>query len=426
MSQTTAAPGGPTSRVVLPDPPAAGSRSTEILREILGGGIVRTLLAIIVGFAVGALLIIATNAEVITAAGYFFSRPTDLLTAAVNAVSTGYGALFRGSIFNPNAPDFVSGIRPLTETLRFAGPLIAAGLGIALSFRVGLFNIGGGGQLLVGAAFAGFVSFRFDLPYGVHFIIATIAGIAGAALWGAIVGFLKAQTGANEVIVTIMLNYIAGSLVSYAMRTPVLQDPAAGGNPKTPPPDATAQLPLLLGDGFALHLGFVIAVAATILYWWLMERSTVGYRFRAVGLNPDAARTAGINVNRIYILAMATSAAFVGIAGVNQALGRTTGFTPSVDSGIGFDAITVALLGGSTAGGVFLAGLLFGAMKAGSPAMQVQDISPEVLGVVQGVIVLFIAAPPLVRAIFRLPKPVTTGHISGWWRGLFSRKATRR
>ena len=385
--------------------PSTSDRTSVLLRDILSGGIVRTLLAVLVGFVVGAVLIIATNAEVIAASGYFFSRPMDLVSAAVRSVSTGYGALFRGSIYDTSAVDFATGIRPLTETLRFASPLIAAGLGIALSFRVGLFNIGGGGQLLIGAAFAGFVSFHWHLPFGLHLLVAGIAGIFGAALWGAIVGFLKARTGAHEVIVTIMLNYIAASLVTFAMRTPVLQDKSVGGNPKTPPPDVTAQLPLLLGPGYSLHLGFILAIAATILYWWLMERSTVGYRFRAVGLNPDAARTAGINVGWVFVLAMASSAAFVGLAGVNQVLGRVDGFTPSIDSGIGFDAITVALLGGSTAGGVFLAGLLFGAMKAGSPAMQIQGISPEVLGVVQGVIVLFIAAPPLIRAIFRLPKP---------------------
>jgi ABC-type uncharacterized transport system permease subunit len=138
-----------------------------------------------------------------------------------------------------------------------------------------------------------------------------------------------------------------------------------------------------------------------------MERSTIGYRFRAVGFNSNAARTAGINVDRVYIMAMAMSAAFVGLAGVNQALGRTAGFTPTIDSGIGFDAITVALLGGSNAVGVVLAGLLFGAMKAGGPSMQVADVAPELLGVVQGLIVLFIAAPPLVRAMFRLPAPRT-------------------
>ena len=138
-------------------------------------------------------------------------------------------------------------------------------------------------------------------------------------------------------------------------------------------------------------------------------------------MNPNAAKTAGMNVPRIYIIAMASSAAFVGIAGVNQVLGRASGVTPSIDAGIGFDGITVALLGAGGAVGIFFAGLLFGAMKAGSPSMQIADISPEVLLVVQGVIVLFIAAPPLVKAIFRLPKPVHDGPISQGWRRLTGR-----
>jgi len=395
----------------LPDP-QKNAQKTEpenrwslFLRDLASGTPLRTFLAIVIAFVVGAVLIVLTNEEFLSSVGYIFSRPSDALTAAGSAVADGYGALFRGSILNLEGDTFTQVVRPLTETLRLATPLIAAGLGIALSFRVGMFNIGGQGQLLFGAGFAAFVSFQVHLPFPLHLLLAIIVGILGAAAYGALVGFLKATTGANEVIVTIMLNYIAFYLISYLMRTPVLQDPSAGGTPKTVAPDASAQLPLLLGGGFALHAGFILVIAATVLFWWLMERSTLGYRFRAVGLNPNAALSAGINVNRIYIVAMALSAGFVGLAGVNQALGRTAGFTPTVDAGIGFDAITVALLGGSTAGGVFLAGLLFGAMKAGGPAMQVADVPPELLGVVQGVIVLLIAAPPLVRAIFRLPAP---------------------
>jgi len=135
----------------------------------------------------------------------------------------------------------------------------------------------------------------------------------------------------------------------------------------------------------------------------LMERSAIGYRFRMVGHNPHAARTAGISVERTYVWAMAASAAFVGVAGANQALGTQVGYTETVHAGIGFDGITVALLGGGNAVGILFAGLLFGAFKAGGPQMQVTGISPEVLGIVQGAIVLFIAAPPLIRAIFRLP-----------------------
>ena len=384
------------------------SRWKVALDDILSGSPLRTILAIILAFVVGAILIILTNEEFLKSAGYIFSRPSDAFRAAGTAVSEAYGALFRGSILNFEGKDFAAVIRPFTETLRLASPLIAAGLGIALSFRVGMFNIGGQGQLLFGAGFAAFVSYQLHLPPVIHLVVAVIVGIGAAAAFGSLVGWLKAKTGAHEVIVTIMLNYVAFYLLTYFMRTPVLQDPAAGGTPKTLPPDANAQLPLLLGDGFALHWGFVLVVGATVLFWWLMERSTLGYRFRAVGLNPSAAKTAGINVNRVYVVAMAISAAFVGLAGVNQALGRSAGFTPNIDSGIGFDAITVALLGGSNALGVFLAGVLFGAMRAGGPAMQVADVAPELLAVVQGLIVLFIAAPPLVRAIFRLPAAKTT------------------
>jgi ABC-type uncharacterized transport system permease subunit len=405
----------PTPTMINPelDPePREPSRWSTAWRDIVSGSPVRTLLAIVIAFVVGAVLIVLTNEAFLTSVGYIFSRPSDALTAAGTAISDGYGALFRGSILNLQGDDFAAVVRPFTETLRLATPLIAAGLGIALSFRVGMFNIGGQGQLLFGAGLAGFVSFQVSLPFPLHLLLAIIAGILGAAAYGALVGLLKAKTGANEVIVTIMLNYIAFYLLTYLMRTPLLQDPTAGGTPKTPAPDQSAQLPLLFGGSFALHWGFILVIAATVLFWWLMERSTLGYRFRAVGLNPSAALTAGINVNRIYIVAMAISAAFVGLAGVAQALGRSSGFTPSVDAGIGFDAITVALLGGSTAGGVFLAGLLFGAMKAGGPAMQTADVPPELLGVVQGLIVLLIAAPPLVRAIFHLPSPARTARVS--------------
>ena len=399
--------------------------SNQILREIMGGGAVRTLLAILCGFIVGAILIIAASEDVAKVSGYFFSRPMDTINAAWDAVSSGYGALFRGSIYNADAGSFAASMRPITETLRLGAPLIASGLGIALSFRVGLFNIGGQGQLLMGVVFASYASFAWPMPYGLHLIVAIVFGILGAALWGSIVGLLKATTGAHEVIVTIMLNYVAFNLVTWLMRSGFLHDEAAGGNPQTIAPLDTAQLPPILGPGFGLHAGFLLVLAATIFYWWLMERSTIGYRFRTVGLNPNAARTAGMNVPKIYVIAMAASAAFVGIAGVNQTLGRAGGVTPSIDAGIGFDGITVALLGGGGAVGIFFAGLLFGAMKAGSPMMQIADVSPEVLLVVQGVIVLFIAAPPLVRAIFRLPASAPSGPIKTFVKNLFTRRDSK-
>lgn len=386
--------------------PEKPSRVNSILRDILSGSPLRAVLAVVLGFLVGSLFIIFSDPTTLSTLGYFFARPADFFQLAGATLAAAAGALFRGAIYNGDAATWQLAFRPLTETLRLAVPLIAAGLGIALGFRVGLFNIGGTGQLLFGAAWAAWVSFRLPLPIGLHLVVAVLVGILAASMWAAIAGLLKARTGAHEVIVTIMLNYVAINLVTWMMRQPsILQDPAIGGSPKTLPPDPTAQFPPLLGTGFSLHAAFLVAIAATVFYWWLMERSVLGFQLRMVGQNPSAARTAGIKVENIYVIAMALSGAFVGLAGANQALGRADGFTPSIHAGIGFDAITVALLGGGSATGVFLAGLLFGAFKAGAPAMQVVGIAPEILQIVQASIVLFIAAPPLIRAIFRLPEP---------------------
>jgi simple sugar transport system permease protein len=392
------------------------------LKEILSGGVTRTVVSVILGFAVGAFFMIISNREFLQSLGYFFADPLSSLRAAGDVVGAGYGALIQGSIYNPNAATFEGAIRPFTETLRLAGPLIAAGLGIGLGFRVGLFNIGGTGQLVSGLIWATFVATRMELPPVIHFVVAIVAAIVGAALVGAFVGFLKARTGANEVITTIMLNYIIVSFFNFLLTdNSMLQGETAGGYTKSDPAFETARLPYLLGESYALNLGFVLAIAAVVVYWWLMERSTIGFRLRAVGFSPSAAKTAGINVERTYVLALGLSAAFVGIAAANQALSSTGGVTPTSHAGIGFDAITVALLGGSSASGVLLAGLLFGAFKAGSSAIQIVGISPDVLGIVQGSIVLFIAAPPLIRAIFRLPPPQTTSMLSALKSKLFSR-----
>ena len=392
------------------------------LKEILSGGVTRTVVSVILGFAVGAFFMIISNREFLQSIGYFFADPLSSLRAAGDVVGAGYGALIQGSIYNPNAATFEGAIRPFTETLRLAGPLIAAGLGIGLGFRVGLFNIGGTGQLVSGLIWATFVATRMELPPVIHFVVAIVAAIVGAALVGAFVGFLKARTGANEVITTIMLNYIIVSFFNFLLTdNSMLQGETAGGYTKSDPAFETARLPYLLGESYALNLGFVLAIAAVVVYWWLMERSTIGFRLRAVGFSPSAAKTAGINVERTFVLALGLSAAFVGIAAANQALSSTGGVTPTSHAGIGFDAITVALLGGSSASGVLLAGLLFGAFKAGSSAIQIVGISPDVLGIVQGAIVLFIAAPPLIRAIFRLPPPQTTSMLSALKSKLFSR-----
>jgi len=386
----------------VPPPP----RGNVILKEILRGNAVTTILAIVLALIVGGVLIAFTNEDVLEASVYFFAQPGDTFAAAWNAVYNGYEALVRGAIFNARGADFAAQIRPLTNTLGFAAPLIAAGLGVALAFRVGLFNIGARGQMLIGVAVAALLTFSLDLPIWLHIPVTLIAGIAGGALWGAIAGLIKARTGAHEVILTIMLNYIAYYLLLWMIRTPgLLQKPGTNQALGSATPES-AQFPTLLGPQFPLlDLGFVIVIVATLFVWWLIERSSLGMRMRAVGENPHAARAAGISVQRVYVYAMLFAGGLAGLAGMNQIQGAvTTGVTETIDAGIGFDAITVALLGRSRAWGTFAAGILFGALKAGSFSMQAQDIPVDIVLVVQSLVVLFIAAPPLLRAVFFLPK----------------------
>jgi simple sugar transport system permease protein len=386
----------------VPPPP----RGNVFIKELLRGSAVTTILAIVLALIVGGILIAFTNEDVQEASGYFFARPGDTFAAAWNAVYNGYEALFRGAIFNARGADFAAQIRPLTNTLGFAAPLIAAGLGVALAFRVGLFNIGARGQMLIGVAVAALLTFSLDLPLWLHIPVTLIAGIAGGALWGAIAGLIKARTGAHEVILTIMLNYIAYYLLLWMIRTPgLLQKPGTNQALGSPTPES-AQFPTLLGPQFPLlDFGFVVVIVATLFVWWLIERSSLGMRMRAVGENPHAARAAGICVQRIYVYAMLFAGGLAGLAGMNQLQGAvTTGVTETIDAGIGFDAITVALLGRSRAWGTFAAGILFGALKAGSFSMQAQDIPVDIVLVVQSLVVLFIAAPPLLRTVFFLPK----------------------
>jgi general nucleoside transport system permease protein len=289
------------------------STSSQVLREILTGSPVRTILSIFVGFAVGAIFMVVFNPEVLKSFGYFFSRPGDTFGAMGKTIGDGYGALFRGAIFNTQADDFTIAIRPITETLRFAAPLILAGLGVGLGFRVGLFNIGAVGQMAFSLIGVTYVATQIQLPFVIHTIVAVIVAVIFAAAYGAIVGFLKARTGAHEVIVTIMLNYVALNLFSFFLRTPgLLLEKEGGGTPKADPALETAVLPNLFTDQYRLNWGLIIAIGATFFYWWLMERSTIGYRFRMVGFNANAARAAGIRVERTFVWAMAASAAFAG------------------------------------------------------------------------------------------------------------------
>jgi simple sugar transport system permease protein len=286
----------PEQRAKVDEPPMAN----RVLHRILTGNALISVLAVLVAFVIGGVLIAITDPGVQAAAGYFFARPGDTFRAIGDAIGGAFSALFQGAIYNFRRPGFVNGIKPLTETLTFATPLIAAGLGVALAFRVGMFNIGGRGQILIAAAVGGWVAWSVELPFFVHMLVAVLAAMVGGALWAGIAGLLKARTGAHEVIVTIMLNYVAFYLIAFLLRTPGALQDAHTNNPISPPSDPNAIMPTLsdlLGVGaFRLNFGFILVILATLLFWFLMNRSSLGFRFRAVGENPHAARVAGINV----------------------------------------------------------------------------------------------------------------------------------
>jgi ABC-type uncharacterized transport system permease subunit len=389
-----------------------GGPDTLARRIFTGNGMV-SVLAVLLALVMGGLLIAATDERVSTTSAYLFARPTDFLSAVWQAATRSYIALFQGSVFNPRGSSLAVQFAPLMETLTIATPLITAGLGVALAFRAGLFNIGAQGQIIMAGILAGWVGFALHLPLGLHLLLVLVAGIVGGALWGGLVGLLKARTGAHEVILTIMFNYIALYFLGYLLNTPAFQRPGEA-NPISPILDPTAVYPQIFGSQYRLHLGFILAIAATVLVWWLLNRSTVGFEFRAVGANPKAALTAGINVSRSTILVMAIAGALAGMSGVAQVAGTEKVLTDGVAATYGFDAITVALLGRSTPWGTFAAGLLFGAFRAGAVQMQIQTGTPiDIVLVVQSLIVLFIAAPPLVRAVFglnpRRSKPANAG-----------------
>lgn len=414
MSEATPAPDKPTGSTA----PAAPSRRDDglesraqgALREMLTSSWLVTVLAIVLALVISAVLIAAADPDVQDAAGYFFARPGDFFSAVGSAVGGAYLALFQGAVFDPGANTVARQIRPITETMTWSVPLILAGLGLGIGFRAGMFNIGAQGQIILGAVFAGYIGFAWDLPPVLHLLLGVIGAAIGGAIWAGIAGVLKARTGANEVIVTIMLNNIAVYLVAYLLTLTSFKREGSN-NPISPPVADNAAYPLLLGSQFRLHLGFVLAILAAVFVWWLMNRSTLGFAFRAVGSNPSAARTAGMNVNRVYVLVMVIAGAFAGLAGSAQVLGTEKVLTAGVAASFGFDAITVALLGRSKPLGTFFAGLLFGALRAGGFAMQSRTGTPiDIVLVVQSLVVLFIAAPPLVRAVFRLPSPGGRGN----------------
>jgi general nucleoside transport system permease protein len=354
-------------------------------------GFVIPALAVFTALVIGAIIIMLTGAS---------------FTQMIDA----YLALLKGS---------VGSLRAISATLTEATPLILTGLSVALAFRAGLFNIGGEGQLLIGGMFAVLVGFSISgLPWFVHLPLALIAGIIGGALWGFIPGFLKAKTGAHEVIVTIMLNYVAYRLVDYALKTTLFQREGRN-DPISKNIEASAQLPRLLAwvdPAMKVHLGLFIALGAAAFVWWLLFRTNTGFEFRAVGANPNAARYAGMSVTKVYILVMMIAGGLAGLAGTGQILGVLDRASPGFNAGLGFDGIAVALLGRSNPIGVVLAALLFGGLNAGGQYMQANaDVGIDLISVIQALIIIFVAAPALISAIYRVKSNASATQISQGW-----------
>ena len=426
LSETGAAGSAPGVGAGAADAPPPEERAetalARTLQSIARSDLLVVVMSFVFAFLIGSVLIVIADEEVRTTLGYFFARPSDALTAIWQSVTHAYGAMFRGAVFDGPGfsrvaedvreaggsgtyvlfPALAAGLRPLTETLTVATPLIIAAAGMAVSFRAGLFNIGGTGQLIVGAMAAGYVGFAFQLPVVLHLLVALLAGVLAGGVWGGIAGFLKARFGANEVISTIMLNWIATYLLFFALKTTAFTG-ANQSQPTSPSVGENATLPLLLGGGFRLHAGLFLAAGAAVLLWWLMSRSTLGFHFRAVGSNPRAARVAGISPARTAFLVLAVAGALVGLAGAVHVLGTERRLTEGVAGNIGFDAITVALLGRSGPVGIVLAGLLFAALSTGGRFMETnQGVPLDLVQVIQVLVVLFIAAPPLVRTLIGL------------------------
>jgi general nucleoside transport system permease protein len=383
-----------------------------------GNAVTVTVLAIFTAMVIGGLLTAFTNNDVLHAWGDFFSAPWHAISIAWDTAIGVYIELFQGSIFNPHTVAqlfqqasmstalhdgyFAAVFNPLSQTCVEATPLILTGLAVALPYQAGMFNIGGESQWIGGAIVTTWLGYGVSMPAGIHVIVCVLGGFVGGAVIGGAVGLLKALTGAHEVIVNIMLNYIMAAFLAYLLSFHYLMQ-APGVNQVSPNIAGNSHLPHLFGPSLYLNAGFLIALAGALVVWWLLTRTTTGFEFRAIGKNPNAARVAGINVSRNWVLVMLLAGGLAGLAAAAVVQGTDFFVSGQSFGTYGIDAITVALLGRGKPGGVVLAALLFGALYAGAPGMESVTGTPgSIVDVLQALIVMFVAAPPLIRAMYRL------------------------
>lgn len=387
-----------------------GTRADDLTRRaiaaITGADARLTALAFVAAFGVGAIFLALSDARTLEA----FADGGGIgagLAAAGRAVSRAYAALLTGSLGSPGA---------ISETLVAATVLILTGLAVTMPLRAGLFNIGGEGQVIAGGLAGGFVGFAVEgLPMLLHLPLAILAAVVAGGLIGWVPGALKARTGAHEVISTIMLNNTMTFVLIWLLTTSLFQVPGRS-DPISQNVLDTARLPRPF-EGLRVDAGIVVALVVALLVLWLLDRSTVGFELNAVGANPSAATAAGMDVAGATVRGMTFAGLAGGLAGGALILGVQGRITPGFSSGLGFDGITVALLGRGTVGGTVAAGLLLGALKAGGRAMQARSgTSLDLVVVIQALIIVFVAAPGLVRAIFRVRAEGggTTNISQGW------------
>jgi simple sugar transport system permease protein len=386
-------------------------------------------LAILTGFIIGAIVIALSNNAVIAAFKNFFQAPGAAVAATWKAIVTAYGALFYGSLGSlteiirgfqhyfatGDSKALILAIYPFTESLATVTPYILAGLAVAVGFKCGLFNIGAEGQFGIGALCSAFVGYSIHgLPWYLHLPLALLAGAAGGALWGAVPGFLKGFTGAHEVVITIMMNYVSYRLSDWLLNGPMK---ATGYRPLTPVIENSAMLPRFFPDPLRFNWGFVLALAVAVFVWWFLFKTTIGMEIRSVGANPDGSRYAGMSIVRNFVIAMTLSGALAGLAGATQVLGIDHWVGQGFSAGYGFDSIAIALLGKSHPLGVVLSALLWGTLRSGATNMQsMAGVPIEIISIIQGLVIVFVAAPAVIRWIYRIRaiKVETTVLTRGW------------
>lgn len=410
-------------QATTPSQGAAPSARAEAIRRLtvrpprgrLRDAILLPVLAVFTALVIGAVVIAFTDLKALNLYGHFFSAPGDALGESWRAVTSAYTALFKGSIGDPtemisafrswmasgDASPLRSAFWPITESLVASIPYMFAGLAVALGFQVNLFNIGVEGQLYIGALASVWAGFAMKgLPAFVHLPLALLAGAVAAGIWAAIPGYLKARTGAHEVINTIMMNYVAFRLSDWLLNGPLKRP---GYVPISPAIEMSAWLPKFFADPIRLHAGIILALGVAAVVYWLLFKTTLGFEFRSVGLNPDASRTAGMSVARTIVLAMFLSGCLAGLAGANEVLGVNHQLASAFSSGYGFDSIALALLGKSHPVGVMLAALLFGTLRNGATRMQsLAGIPTDIISILQALVIIFIAAPAIVRWLYRI------------------------